>query len=99
MPGGFMKRRERPEEALERELLEEVGLRLDQPKLFTTRSFIEPKQLELVFCCRAVGDTKELNFEIQKAAWFNLDELPKGLPKDQAELIKSALADGAKHRD
>lgn len=99
MPGGFMKEGERPEDALQRELLEEVGLKLGKPTLFTTRAFIEPKQLEIVFRCRALGDTEQLSFEIQKAVWFHPDELPEELPKDQAELIKSALADGARPHD
>ena len=99
MPGGFMQNGERPEDALHRELQEEVGLKLDKPTLLTTRAFIEPKQIEIVFRCRALGETNELSFEIEKAAWFYPDELPKELPKDQVELIKSAFDDGASPRD
>jgi len=99
MPGGFMKTGESPEETLQRELLEEIGLKLDQPKLVMTRSFIEPRQLELVFRCRAAGDAEQLSFEIQKVAWFFPNDLPDELPKDQAQLIKSVLGDGAKSHD
>jgi hypothetical protein len=49
-----------------------------------------------VFTARAIGDTNELNYEIQKAAWFFLNELPRELPKDQAQIIKRALNDGAR---
>lgn len=96
MPGGFMEQGEQPEEALRRELREEVGLEVEKLKLFTTRAFKTPKQVEILFTARAVGDTDQLSFEIQKAAWFLPGELPEELPSDQAQLIKRALNDGAR---
>ncbi|HVQ36545.1 MAG TPA: NUDIX domain-containing protein [Pyrinomonadaceae bacterium] len=99
MPGGFMQEGEQPDEALRRELREEVGLELEKIELFLTRTFKDPRQVEIVFRARAVGDTNELNFEIQKAAWFLLNELPKELPKDQVEMIKRAVNDGARPQD
>jgi len=99
MPGGFMEHGEQPEEALRRELREEVGLEVEKLKVFTTRAFLVPKQVEIVFCCRAIGDTDQLNYEIQRAAWFSPRELPEELPKDQAQLIKRALNDGARLQD
>ena len=99
MPGGFIEEGEQPEDAVRRELREEVGLEVDQLKLFTTRAFRVPKQVEIVFCCHALGDTDRLNFEIQKAVWFSPDDLPEELPKDQARLIKRALNDGVRLQD
>jgi mutator protein MutT len=99
IPGGFMQEGEQAEEALRRELREEVGLEVEKVELFTTRAFKVPRQVEIVFLARAIGDTNELNFEIQKAAWFSLDELPKELSRDQAQLIKRALDDGARPQD
>lgn len=99
MPGGFMEEGEQPEEALRRELSEEVGLKLENVQLFTTRTFKVPRQVEIVFTARAAGDTNELNFEIQKAAWFLVKDLPRELPKDQVQLIKRALHDGAGPQD
>lgn len=95
MPGGFLQRGEQPEDALRRELREEVELELEPPKLFTLRVFNDARQIEIVFTARAVGNTDQLSFEIQKAAWFLPGEFPEGLPKDQRQLITRALGDGA----
>jgi 8-oxo-dGTP diphosphatase len=99
MPGGFMQEGEQPAEALRRELREEIGLEVEKVELLITRAFKVPRQVEIVFTARAIGDTNELNFEIQKAAWFFLNELPGGLPKDQVQIIKRALNDGARLQD
>jgi NAD+ diphosphatase len=94
-----MEHGEQPEDALRRELREEVGLEVENLKVFTTRAFTIPMQVEIVFCCQAIGDPDQLNYEIQRAAWFSPDELPEELPKDQARLIKLALNDGARLQD
>jgi len=99
MPGGFMQEGEQPAEALRRELREEIGLEVEKVELLITRAFKVPRQVEIVFTARAIGDTNELNFEIQKAAWFFPNELPRGLPKDQVQIIKRALNDGARLQD
>ncbi len=90
---------EQPEETLRRELREEIGLEVQKLEVFTARAFRLPKQVEIVFRCQTIGETDQLSFEIQKAGWFAPGELPKELPKDQAQLIKRALNDGARPRD
>jgi 8-oxo-dGTP diphosphatase len=99
MPGGFMEAGELPEETLRRELREEIGLEIEQAKLLTVRAFKQPRQVEIVFSCQAIGNPDQLSFEIQKAGWFYLGDLPGELPKDQAQLIKQALNDGATPQD
>lgn len=99
LPGGYLNKGEQPQAALKRELREEAGLEVEDLELVTTRTFKKPQQLEIVFRCRAVGDTAELNYEIEEARWFNLDELPDELPDDQSHLIKRALSNGAVTQD
>jgi hypothetical protein len=53
----------------------------------------------MVFRCRARGETEQLSFEITRLAWFDPNELPKELPRDQAKLIRLAVGDGAKTHD
>ena len=99
MPGGFLEEEEQPEEAVRRELREEIGLEVEQLTLVLTRTFKTPRQVEIVFRCQAVGNPEQLNFEIEKAAWFAPDELPEELSRDQRELIRQALSDGATRPD
>jgi NAD+ diphosphatase len=90
---------EQAEETLRRELREEIALEIDQVKLITVRAFQRPGQVEIIFRCQAIGDPDRLSFEIQKAGWFSLAELPPELPSDQVQLIRRALSDGATPHD
>ena len=99
IPGGFIESGEHPEEALRRELREEVGLELEHVRVVTARTFKKTRQIEILFCCRPKGDAQPQSVEIRRAAWFPPEALPEELPEDQRLLIKRMLLDGAKRLD
>jgi ADP-ribose pyrophosphatase YjhB (NUDIX family) len=92
IPGGFLAKGEQPEAGLRRELLEEVNLEVTDVKLFLARTLPRPRQVEIYFLCKPAGTPTPHSFEITKAEWFTLDNLPADLSKDQQQLIKRAFS-------
>ena len=90
-PQGGVRRDESPEQALFRELKEEIGLELDHVEIFWARSFKRPKQIEILFRAITSAEPKTQSAEVEKAIWYALDALPSGLPSDQKLLIERAV--------
>ena len=99
IPGGFLEKDEQPEEALRRELREEIELEIESAEIAFVRTLKKVKQIEVIFRCRPAGPVGRRNGEIKTAEWFGLDNLPPELSKDQHELIGRALNNGAKRPD
>jgi 8-oxo-dGTP diphosphatase len=92
IPGGFLSKGEQPETALRREMREEIGIELDQVEILFARTLPRPRQIEIYFRARAVGTPQPCSFEIRTAGWFQIENLPAELSKDQRRLIQRALA-------
>ncbi|HIP87308.1 MAG TPA: NUDIX domain-containing protein [Anaerolineales bacterium] len=91
LPGGWVGRRERPQDALRRELMEEVGLavRVGPPVLVELDG--PPSHLETGFLCEVEGRVDHLSGEILAARWVRPDDLPEGLYWIDQEMIQRAL--------
>lgn len=95
VPGGFLARGEQPEEAIRREVCEETGLTLERFELAFVRTLRHVRQVEIIFRGELKAealDTLRKNFEIDRAQWFALEELPSGINPDQRRLIERALS-------
>ena len=93
LPGGFLEAGEQPLAALKRELREEIGMEIESAEIFTARSFKKPRQVEVLFRCRANSDPKPRTMEVERADWFSPTSLPDGLPRDQRLLVERAATD------
>jgi len=75
---GFIEMGESPEQTLEREVMEEVGLRVNNIRYVASQPWPFPAQLMLgYFADYAGGDIEVEQKEIRSAHWFKYNQLPK----------------------
>jgi len=82
LPGGLLRRREAPADAVVREVAEEVGVRLEPDKLPVPVAAVNAtvRRVDLVYVLDAPADAsphREDDAEVQRIGWFALDGLPE----------------------
>ena len=79
---GFLEAGESIEDALHREVREEVGVAVDTPKYFASQSWPFPNSLMIAFTAEYVGgELKPDGHEIVEANWFDFSNLPQLPPR------------------
>ena len=73
---GFVEPGESLEQALKREVFEEVGIKVKNIKYFNSQPWPFPASLMLGFFAEAINDQMTIDYdEIEDAQWFSINEL------------------------
>ncbi|MEZ5428879.1 MAG: NUDIX hydrolase [Pyrinomonadaceae bacterium] len=89
LPGGFIEHGENPEEAIRRELLEEIGLELENLRFFRIRTI--GRHIEILFAAETSGTGRVLSREINRLGWFTKATLPAEVSRTQRKIIEEIL--------
>jgi 8-oxo-dGTP diphosphatase len=90
VPGGFINPQEQPEDAVRRELREEVGLELEQLEIAFINTLLQYQQIEIIFRAIACNNAQPNSLEIRRAEWFDPAALPSELSQYQRSLVERA---------
>lgn len=91
---GFMEVGETIEDAVHREVKEEVGVEVEDLKYFGSQSWPYPNSLMIAFTCKyKSGEIKVDNYEILEADWFKKEEieLPETNISISSRLLKNFI--------
>ena len=91
LPGGYMKAREHPAEAIEREIKEESQLVVSADELLKTRTDRDGSRLDMCFVGVFIGGEFKPSNEVSEYGFFAQDAMPL-LRSNQVFLIEEALA-------
>ncbi len=85
---GFVEMGESAEECIERELMEEVGIKVTDLKFFGTQAWPSPSVLMIGFTAKYLsGEIRLQEEELTDGAFFNINNLPK-LPRETSIAYK-----------
>jgi ADP-ribose pyrophosphatase YjhB (NUDIX family) len=90
LPGGWLNRREDPEDGVRREILEEAGLPVAVERPLIVQQGTRRGHLDIAYLCRARGEVGTLSSEILDYAWYAPAELPP-LSEFHTHLVAFAL--------
>jgi len=89
-PGGFIEKGEQAENAIRREIREEIGIELSQLQLYTVRTV--GTHIEILFFARADGEPSVNSAEIMEVRWFPFDEVPEEVAGTQKQQMRDAFS-------
>ncbi len=91
LPGGYIKAKEHPQEALEREIEEESGLIVSVDEELKIRTDREQARVDICFVGKLMGGEFRKSSEVSEARFFTFNNLPL-LSKNQLFLIEQTLS-------
>lgn len=95
LAGGGMEAGETVDQALRREVQEEVGITITIDHLVGVYSKPQKSEIVLTFWCHPMSGTPGLSDEVSEVGWFTLDRLPEPLlPKHRQRLLDAAEQTG-----
>lgn len=90
LPGGYIKAKEHPQEALEREIGEESGLVVSVDEELQIRTDRESARMDICFVGKLMGGEFKKSSEVTEAKFFSFNDLPL-LSKQQLFIIEQTL--------
>ena len=91
LPGGGVDAGETPEEALEREILEEISAKVKNKKLCGVYFKRGKDEVVFAYLVKVKPFTFKPTDEAKEIKYFSVAQLPENLPGSQAKRIKDAL--------
>ena len=91
LPGGFIKAKEHPQEALEREIQEESGFIVSVDEELKIRTDRETARMDIGFVGKLMGGEFRKSSEVKDAKFFSFDDLPLLISKNQLFIIEQTL--------
>jgi len=101
LPGGFVEHMEHPEEALKREIREELGTEIHDVRYFGVYMDRYGDEifstLNIAYLCELSGIPKSNSNEINKIRYFPLDSLPEKYAFPSIKNVLAGLKHGSNH--
>jgi 8-oxo-dGTP pyrophosphatase MutT (NUDIX family) len=98
LPGGWTDRNEDPQQAIERELMEELELRVTVRQVLLCQR-TKYNHLDIAFLCEPESPIGELSYELLTHRWHTPDDLPSYLyPFHQEAILKAYTARSMRYR-